>query len=63
MKDAQEAIKPITSFAGEYSFLSNFYPCAITLDGDDYPTVEHAFQAAKTDDPAQRRSIRDELKS
>ena len=60
MKDAQEATKPITSFAGEYSFLSNFYPCAIALDSDDYPTVEHAFQAAKTDDSDQRRSIRDD---
>src|SRR3982751_852588 len=60
MKDAQEATKPITSFAGEYSFLSNFYPCAIALDSEDYPTVEHAFQAAKTDDPDQRRSIRED---
>jgi len=60
MKDAQEATQPITSFAGEHSFLSNFYPCAITLDSEDYPTVEHAFQAAKTDDPDQRRSIRED---
>ncbi len=50
-------LERITSFAGEYSFLSNFYPCAITLDDDDYPTVEHAFQAAKTDDPDERRRV------
>jgi ribA/ribD-fused uncharacterized protein len=60
MNDARATTRPITSFAGEYSFLSNFYPCAITLDSEDYLTVEHAFQAAKTDDPDQRRSIRED---
>jgi len=29
------------------------------LDGVTYPTVEHAFQAAKTFDPAERELIRD----
>lgn len=37
----------IASFQGEYRFLSNFYPCSVVLDGVDYPSVEHAFQAAK----------------
>jgi ribA/ribD-fused uncharacterized protein len=57
MSDTQEKVK-ITSFAGEYSWLSNFYPSFIELDGEDYPTVEHAFQAAKTDDPDERANIR-----
>jgi ribA/ribD-fused uncharacterized protein len=53
-----ETLKPITSFAGEYSWLSNFYPAPIDLDSEDYPSVEHAFQAAKTDDPDERANIR-----
>lgn len=40
---------PITKFSGKYRFLSNFFPCNIK---DDYwlvyPSVEHAFQAAKS---------------
>lgn len=48
----------ITEFKGKYRFLSNFYPCVIT-DGDVfYPTVEHAFQAAKTLDVTEQTQIR-----
>lgn len=39
----------IDSFSGPYRFLSNFYPAEVTFDGYKYPTVEHAYQAAKTD--------------
>jgi ribA/ribD-fused uncharacterized protein len=38
----------INKFEGKYDFLSNFYPSQITIDSVTYPTVEHAFQAAKT---------------
>lgn len=38
---------PITSFSGMYSFLSNFHPATVEMDGVEYPSVEHAFQAAK----------------
>ena len=38
----------INKFEGKYDFLSNFYPSQITIDSVSYPTVEHAFQAAKT---------------
>lgn len=38
----------ITSFSGAYRFLSNFYPCPSILDGIEYSTLEHSFQAAKT---------------
>ena len=48
----------IESFSGEYKFLSNFYQCVVSLDGDTYPSVEHAYQAAKTLDPEERRVIR-----
>jgi N-glycosidase YbiA len=44
----------INRFEGVYSFLSNFYPCPITFDGDKYDSVEHAYQAAKTTDAEER---------
>lgn len=51
-------MKPsITSFKGEYAFLSNFYPCLIEYENEIYPSVEHAFQAAKSTDPAVRHMI------
>lgn len=37
----------IDRFVGEYAFLSNFAAAKVTLDGETYMTVEHAFQAAK----------------
>ncbi len=37
----------IDSFKGRYRFLSNFYPCICRWDGLLYPSVEHAYQAAK----------------
>lgn len=46
---------PITSFDGDYRFLSNFMYVTVKLDGVDYPSVEHAFQAAKTPHPYERR--------
>lgn len=47
----------VNRFAGIYEFLSNFYPAPVTLDGVVYPTVENAFQAAKTGDMALRRQF------
>jgi ribA/ribD-fused uncharacterized protein len=52
-------LEPITSFKGEYAFLSNFYACPLTIDGMSYPTAEHAFQAAKTHDRAVKQAIAD----
>jgi ribA/ribD-fused uncharacterized protein len=49
--------EPITSFTGEFFFLSNFYVHEMEVDGDVYWTVEHAFQAMKTDDPDERRTV------
>ena len=50
---------PITSFNGANRFLSNFYllPEPLEWEGQFYPTTEHAFQAAKTLDPALRKEI------
>jgi ribA/ribD-fused uncharacterized protein len=38
----------ISSFSGEFAFLSNFHPARVVFDGVVFPTVEHAFQAAKS---------------
>lgn len=48
----------IASFKYNYAFLSNFWPVEITLDGKTYPSVEHAYQAAKTTDQTERDDIR-----
>lgn len=48
----------ITSFSGDYRFLSNFAPCDIKYKGEIYKSVEHAYQAAKFLDPDIRRIIR-----
>lgn len=50
---------PIERFAGQHAFLSNFHPTTVALDDALYPTLEHAFQAAKTTDEYQRQEIRD----
>lgn len=48
----------IRFFKGEHRWLSNFWPCSVQLDGEEYPSVEHAYQAAKTLDPHERLRIR-----
>ena len=47
----------IDSFSGEYAFLSNFYPVEVELDTIMFPTVEHAYQAAKSDDWDERAKM------
>ncbi len=49
----------VSSFRGPYRFLSNFYPAPVEFEGQRYPTVEHAYQAAKTPDAALRKRIRE----
>ncbi len=44
-------------FRGEFGFLSNFAAAKVTLDGMEYPTVEHAYMAAKTLNPLERLMI------
>lgn len=38
----------IDDFRGPYKWLSNFEPSPVVYDNLEYPTVEHAYQAAKT---------------
>jgi ribA/ribD-fused uncharacterized protein len=48
----------VESFHGPYRFLSNFYPCDIRWHGMSFPTLEHAFQAAKCSTDWEREMIR-----
>jgi ribA/ribD-fused uncharacterized protein len=49
---------PITRFDGEFRFLSNFFPVEIrSPNGYRYPTIEHAYQCAKTNNEHQRARV------
>ena len=48
----------ILGFSKEFRYLSNFYPAMVKLDGLEYFSTEHAYQAAKTLDPVEREVIR-----
>ena len=50
----------IDRFMGKYRFLSNFYSSPIRHEGINYPTVEHAYQAAKTLHNVVRKEIAEE---
>lgn len=45
----------ILKFQG--TFLSNFAPAEVQIFGETYPTVEHAYQAAKTTNDSERYAI------
>ncbi len=49
--------EPITSFSNYYRPLSNFWPSPVDYLGLTYPTIEHAYQAAKTENIEVRRDI------
>jgi ribA/ribD-fused uncharacterized protein len=51
----------ITSFSGQYDFLSNFYPCKVLYDDILYPSAEHAYVAAKTLDQTTRKMIAQDI--
>lgn len=48
----------ISEFQGEHRFLSNFWSVSVRYEGLTYPTVEHAYQAAKTFDKKTRIQVR-----
>lgn len=47
-------MEPILFFTDEYAFLSNFYPAEFVWDGIVWSSSEHAYQAAKVTDRAER---------
>lgn len=40
----------IKEFQGNYRWLSNFAPVKIILDNIEFPSIEHAYMSAKSDD-------------
>lgn len=53
----------IKEFQKEYRWLSNFAPVKIILDGITYPSTEHAYMSAKSDDPQWKLVCADESKT
>lgn len=47
----------ITSFSGEYRWLSNFWYAGVSAFGRIFPTVEHAYQACKSMEPVDWQKI------
>lgn len=47
----------ISGFKGEWRFLSNFYDTPVLFDGLIYPSVENAYQAAKSLDENVRKKF------
>lgn len=47
----------INRFEGAHRFLSNFYTAPVEFEGLSYPSVEHAYVAAKTLDQNERVHI------
>ena len=54
----QRCEKPpkVEQFSGPFKFLSNFFWSELSFEGLTYPSVEHAFQAAKLPEDQQRKS-------
>lgn len=65
MSDAKQPDLPgevpatIDLFRFEFGFLSNFHEASIWVDGERYPSVEHAYQAMKSSDESTRKMIRE----
>lgn len=47
----------VQGFKGEFRFLSNFFPAPVFIASYPWPSVEHAYQALKTVDPAERDRV------
>lgn len=52
---ANTASEAITTFNGPHKFLSNFFWSQLVFEGLTYPSVEHAFQAAKLKNSSERK--------
>jgi len=48
----ERLMNQIKGFFGDHRWLSNFWPSEIVFGNWRFPTVEHAYQAAKSNDPA-----------
>lgn len=54
-----DGVPTITYFRGQWAKLGNYSPCLIFYDGHAYNSVEHAYQAQKSEDPGIQKIIRD----
>ena len=43
-----QSVLAIRSFSGEHVWLLSFYSCSIEFEGQVFPSVENAYQAAKS---------------
>lgn len=57
VEQPDQLVNVIDRFIGEFAFLSNFYPSTIRYRGELFRTVEHAYQAAKTQVESERKVI------
>src|SRR5438874_13147686 len=57
-KESRGPSMMIDEFKGEYAFLSNLHPAPVEYEDVTYPTVEHAFQAAKTELEEERDGVK-----
>ena len=51
-------MRKIGRFRGSFNFLSNFHAAPFYWKEKFWPTIEHAFQASKTDDVQAKEAIR-----
>jgi len=57
LTEEQKSKLYIGPFKGDYRWLSNFWESTITIAGQEYPTVEHFYQASKTNDAGEAKRI------
>jgi len=48
----------VEGFEGDFRFLSNFFAAPLEVERITFPTVEHAYQAAKTPNRGERQAIK-----
>ena len=54
----QKKLDRIEGFNGYFQFLRAEFPAKVLFEGEIYNSVAHALEAAKTEDPTERRRIR-----
>lgn len=61
MDQVQDGLEPIFFWGSKDTFaaFSNFYPSTIEISGRTWKTVEHFYQAMKTNDVGQQKAIQD----
>ena len=53
----EQKLTVVDAFSGDYDFLSNFYPVNIFTEGFTFKSVEHAYQASKSNSHADWKLI------